>query len=291
MTNAHAARATRLGPSPSRRLNMAAPQPASLAAHQAARRQRPAGGGSARRRQQRPQAAAPATAASRPRGLAARRQCPAAPHAHAPASCSVLGAGEGVVYRTKSQLRHNARAPVGSLLRAMVVKGRARKPHRPLCLCCAEAGAMPFSLRRAAGDGASVDDTWAPDRDDDDDEADARDAPVRKEAFRCDDTTAEAHTDKRCAASPRPGRLAQQRPPPAASATERGGSAAEPQQPPGAVPKQQQDVAGETRQPHARQLFIASLQTTPPWVYRAACVSAAAVAAALLLRRRIRGGA
>ena len=65
----------------------------------------------------------------------------------------------------------------------MVVKGRARKPHRPLCLCCAEAGAMPFALRRATGDGASVDDTWAPGQDDDDDEADARDAPVRRACF------------------------------------------------------------------------------------------------------------
>ena len=40
----------------------------------------------------------------------------------------------------------------------MVVKGRA--PHRRACLCCAEAGALPFSLRRANGD-AALDDTWS----------------------------------------------------------------------------------------------------------------------------------
>jgi hypothetical protein len=51
----------------------------------------------------------------------------------------------------------------------MVVKGRSRR-HRPLCLCCAESGAMPFSLRRAVGD-AGADDTWT--GLDDDEDADA----------------------------------------------------------------------------------------------------------------------
>lgn len=41
---------------------------------------------------------------------------------------------------------------------SMVVKGRT--PHRRACLCCAEAGALPFSLRRANGD-AALDDTWS----------------------------------------------------------------------------------------------------------------------------------
>jgi hypothetical protein len=51
----------------------------------------------------------------------------------------------------------------------MVVKSRLRKPHRPLCLCCAETGALPFSLRRATGD---VDHTWdGADDDDGDDES------------------------------------------------------------------------------------------------------------------------
>jgi hypothetical protein len=46
----------------------------------------------------------------------------------------------------------------------MVVKSRARR-HRPLCLCCAEGGRMPFSLRRAVGD---ADDSWAADDEEDD---------------------------------------------------------------------------------------------------------------------------
>jgi len=45
----------------------------------------------------------------------------------------------------------------------MVVKGRRK--HRPLCLCCAEGGAPPFSLRRANGDTAE--DSWLGDDDDD----------------------------------------------------------------------------------------------------------------------------
>lgn len=48
----------------------------------------------------------------------------------------------------------------------MVVKGR--KPHRRACLCCAEGGALPFSLRRANGD--TLEDTWNA-LDDEDDEA------------------------------------------------------------------------------------------------------------------------
>ena len=48
----------------------------------------------------------------------------------------------------------------------MVVKGRT--PHRRACLCCAEAGALPFSLRRANGD-AALEDTWSGLIDDDDD--------------------------------------------------------------------------------------------------------------------------
>ena len=47
----------------------------------------------------------------------------------------------------------------------MVVKGRT--PHRRACLCCAEAGALPFSLRRANGD-AALEDTWSGLNDDDD---------------------------------------------------------------------------------------------------------------------------
>jgi hypothetical protein len=45
----------------------------------------------------------------------------------------------------------------------MVVKGR--KPHRRACLCCAEGGALPFSLRRANGD-TLLEDTWTLDDDD-----------------------------------------------------------------------------------------------------------------------------
>ena len=37
---------------------------------------------------------------------------------------------------------------------------KGRTPHRRACLCCAEAGALPFSLRRANGD-AALDDTWS----------------------------------------------------------------------------------------------------------------------------------
>lgn len=61
-----------------------------------------------------------------------------------------------VVSRSHSIPTPNTSSVGAGLVGTMVVKTR-RRQHRPLCLCCAEAGAMPFSLRRAVG---SVDDAW-----------------------------------------------------------------------------------------------------------------------------------
>ena len=72
--------------------------------------------------------------------------------------CRRPDAGRVVTKACGSARARCTRRAHGIATQLMVAKGRAR--HRPLCLCCAEGGALPFSLRRAAGD-AAADDIWS----------------------------------------------------------------------------------------------------------------------------------